>query len=83
MGENLLTSIREYLKNPNAKRIAASVAGALAGFAYYHYIGCASGTCPITGNPYISTAYGALLGYLLVPKQKIKQNANNGGTTEA
>jgi hypothetical protein len=82
MGNNLLASIREYLKNPYVKRIAASVAGALAGFAYYHYIGCASGTCPITGNPYISTAYGALLGYLLVPKPKITQNPTNNGTSE-
>jgi hypothetical protein len=24
-----------------------------------------TGTCPITSNPYISTIYGALMGYLL------------------
>ena len=40
--------------------------GAIAGFAYYYYIGCKSGTCPITGNPYISTAYGAGIGALMV-----------------
>lgn len=39
--------------------------GALAGFAYYYFIGCWSGTCPITGSPYLSTAYGALMGFLL------------------
>jgi Family of unknown function (DUF6132) len=38
--------------------------GALAGFAYYRFVGCRSGACPITGNPYISTLYGAVLGYL-------------------
>ena len=39
--------------------------GAAIGFAYQRFIGCRSGTCAITSNPYISTLYGALLGYLL------------------
>lgn len=38
--------------------------GAVGGFAYYYFIGCASGTCPISSNPYISTVYGALVGGL-------------------
>lgn len=40
--------------------------GAAAGYAYYHFIGCASGSCAITSSPVNSTAYGALMGYLLV-----------------
>ncbi|MFN3638129.1 MAG: DUF6132 family protein [Chloroherpetonaceae bacterium] len=39
--------------------------GALGGFAYYYFIGCTSGTCAITSNPYISTGYGALIGAVL------------------
>lgn len=50
------------------------VVGAVAGYAYYFFIGCASGTCPITSNPFISVVYGALLGFLLFdifkPKKK-------------
>ena len=41
------------------------VAGAFLGFGYYRFVGCRSGACPITANPYISTLYGALMGYLL------------------
>jgi hypothetical protein len=47
------------------KRGLFAALGAGAGFAYYTFIGCASGTCPITSNPYISTAYGAAVGILL------------------
>ncbi len=38
--------------------------GGLAGFAYYYFVGCRTGSCPISGNPYISTVYGLVLGYL-------------------
>ena len=48
--------------------------GAIGGYAYYHYIGCVSGTCPITSNPFISTAYGAGVGALFINwKSKTKK----------
>lgn len=39
--------------------------GALGGWIYYTEIGCTSGTCAITSNPYMSIIWGALMGYLL------------------
>lgn len=51
---------------PYAAKIAIGVAlGAIAGFAYYRLVGCSTGACPITSNPWISTGYGALMGGLL------------------
>jgi hypothetical protein len=44
------------------KRGLLALVGGIGGYAYYYFIGCASGACPITSNPYISTAYGALVG---------------------
>lgn len=46
--------------------LAGIALGAVAGYAYYHYVGCASGTCAITSNPVNSTLYGALMGALLL-----------------
>jgi hypothetical protein len=40
--------------------------GALAGYLYYHFIGCNSGTCAITSKPLNSTLYGALMGGLVL-----------------
>jgi hypothetical protein len=41
------------------------VAGSLAGFFYWKFVGCNSGTCAIWSNPTKSTLYGAMLGGLL------------------
>jgi len=47
------------------KIIIGVVLGAVIGFLYYRFIGCRSGACIITSNPYISTIYWALLGGLI------------------
>jgi Family of unknown function (DUF6132) len=39
--------------------------GAVAGYSYYFFVGCASGTCAITSKPLNSTLYGALMGGLV------------------
>ncbi|MFC1522907.1 DUF6132 family protein [Elusimicrobiota bacterium] len=46
------------------KWVLSILIGAALGYAYYRFIGCASGVCPLTSNPYTSTIYGALLGFL-------------------
>lgn len=61
-------------------KIAGIVTGAIGGYLYYHFVGCQSGTCPITSNPYISVIYGALMGYLLFDlfkKKETKEDGNN------
>jgi phage shock protein E len=42
------------------------VIGGIGGFLYYYFVGCASGTCAITSNPYMSIIFGGLLGFFLV-----------------
>lgn len=49
------------------------IVGAAGGYAYYHYIGCASGSCPLTSNPYISVLVGGLMGYLFFDIFKKKE----------
>lgn len=44
--------------------IIGTIVGGVLGYAYYYFIGCASGTCAITSKPINSTLYGALMGLL-------------------
>lgn len=44
--------------------IGAAVGGGL-GFAWYKFVGCSTGTCPLTSNPVISTIYGMIVGALI------------------
>jgi hypothetical protein len=45
--------------------IVGIIVGAIGGYLYYAKVGCVSGTCPLTSNPWISTLWGALIGYLI------------------
>ena len=47
------------------KYFISAVIFALIGFAYYKFVGCSTGTCPITSNPLSSTLYGAVIGVLV------------------
>ena len=55
------------------KKYYPIVLGALGGYLYYYFIGCASGACPITSNPYISIMYGSLIGGVLTIGNKNKE----------
>lgn len=60
-------SIKPFYKTWNFwKPFLGITLGGIGGFMYYHYVGCASGSCAITGNPFMSTAYGGMLGLFLV-----------------
>jgi len=69
----------------NLKNIGGFAAGAMAGFIYYRTVGCSSGSCAITSNPYLSMVWGGMLGYLLADIFKIKgkkQQPDNPDETE-
>jgi hypothetical protein len=59
-------SWREYLRSRDFyKTLIAVAVGGIGGFLYYYFIGCTSGTCAITSNPFASIAFGSLFGYFL------------------
>lgn len=69
--------MKKWFKD-NLLVITGVFAGAVAGFLYWKFIGCVSGTCAITSKPVNSSLYGALMGGLLFsifkPNKKIADN---------
>ena len=69
-------------------KFAGVATGLLGGWLYYFYVGCVSGTCPITSNPYKMMLYGAVMGYLLFDifskdtKKKKSEIVNNKNDKE-
>ena len=57
----MINSIKKYRLT-----IIGIVIGAILGYLYYYFIGCSSGTCPLTSKPINSTIYGAVMGGLLL-----------------
>ena len=45
--------------------IIFGIIGAFGGFLYWRFVGCASGTCPITSHWYTMEVYGILMGGLV------------------
>ena len=65
--------------------IAGAAIGALGGYLYWYFIGCNSGTCPITSSPLNSTLYGILQGGLIgsMFKRDKKRDENNNQSRES
>lgn len=53
-----------FLRN-NRWLFIGTILGAVAGYAYFHFVGCNTGTCAITSKPLNSTLYGSVMGALL------------------
>ncbi len=51
-----------------AGRAIPVLLGGAGGFLYYRFVGCKTGACLITSNPWISTLYGALIGFMVTPR---------------
>ncbi|HMP34272.1 MAG TPA: hypothetical protein PKC67_07955 [Kiritimatiellia bacterium] len=49
----------------NMRMVIGGLAGAVIGYLVYRFIGCRTGACPLTGNPYIAVALYALLGLFI------------------
>ncbi len=65
------------------KILIGAAAGGLLGYAYYYFIGCNSGSCPLTSTWYVTTLYGAAAGIFLgIPSKKMTRNGGENGRAD-
>ena len=70
-----MLNMKKWLLN-NKLLIIGVFLGAIAGYLYYYFVGCASGTCAITSSPINSTLYFAVLGGLVMNMIKPSDNSH-------
>jgi thiosulfate reductase cytochrome b subunit len=59
-------TLKEFLKSRNFwKPFLGVLVGGTAGFLYYHFVGCSTGSCFITSHSYSAILVGGLVGYLI------------------
>lgn len=69
-------------------QVVFTLIGAVGGFLYWKFVGCASGTCPIKSVWYLSTLWGTVMGYLIgdviadfIRKRKLARQKNEENKT--
>lgn len=68
--------IKSFIKN-HWPTFAGLAIGAVAGYLYWMYIGCETGSCPITSSPIASAAYGSLIGGIILNGCEVREKKNN------
>lgn len=56
--------MKNFIEN-NILYLLGGLLGGVGGYIYYIFVGCNSGTCPITSSPVMSVVWGAVMGGLL------------------
>ncbi len=55
-------------KHFGLKTLIGVAIGGTGGYLYYYFVGCNSGSCPITSNPWASVSWGAVIGMIWTVK---------------
>ena len=71
--------MKQWIKQ-NKVALIMLIPGAIGGYLYWRYIGCTTGSCPITSVWYTSSLYGVILGFVLgnlVDERRAKKQRAN------
>ncbi len=69
---------RKILDNKIYRTSIGAFVGGILGFLYWKYIGCSTGSCPLTSNPFQSVLLFGVLGAMLAKdknEKKVKKKA--------
>ena len=75
--------LRTALARSHLRSGLLGVAGAVAGAAYAHFVGCRTGTCPITSSVWTASLYGGVVGALVGLPDRRRGRSHAGGSRGA
>jgi hypothetical protein len=68
-------TVKEFFRSSYFwKPFISIIIGGAAGFLYYYFVGCTSGSCAITSNPLSSIITGGVFGFLFTSSPCLKCN---------
>lgn len=70
------------LRGTHLRTAVSAGLGAAAGAAYAHFVGCKTGTCPITSSVWTASLYGAAVGALAGWPPRVDPDQAGGGAGE-
>jgi hypothetical protein len=73
---------KSFFKRIPVIALLGLVAGAIGGYIYFAKVGCVSGTCAITSNPWMCTIWGGALGYLFFDMFNFRKKRKQANVTE-
>jgi len=68
---------KPFYKNQYFIPIIGTILGIIGGYIYYIKIGCVSGSCAITSNPWLTMLWGGLMGYLIFDIFNVNRKKTN------
>lgn len=71
--------MKKWFKTNKLYFLGATI-GAVGDFLYWKYVGCLTGTCAITSNPFRSTIYFAVFGALIIGSFKKEKKYGNSNS---
>ena len=61
---SLLLKKEEDIMHPFVRIAAGALIGGTFGFLFYRFVGCKTGACPLSANPWVATIIWAIFGAL-------------------
>lgn len=72
-------SVKEFFKSWYFwKPVLGIIIGGAGGFLFFYFVGCKSGSCAITSNPFSSIITGSIFGLLITSSPCLSCRQNDG-----
>jgi hypothetical protein len=77
-----METLKRFWASRRVRVLAGTALGALGGYLFYWFIGCPTGGCPITSNPWLMVPLGAFFGHSLFSGERPKAQGKDSNKAQ-